>query len=41
MCQWFSNSRNLLTRLPEADLLQPELDLDFDQLPEERTLGVQ
>ena len=36
-----SNSRNLLTRLPAADLLQPELDLDFDQLPEERTLGVQ
>ena len=41
LCQWLSNFRDLLGGLPASDLLNPNLDLDTSQLPEERTLGLQ
>ena len=40
LCQWLSSSRELLSSLPSSDLIKPQLDLDADPLPLERTLGV-
>ncbi|XP_057369925.1 uncharacterized protein LOC130691038 [Daphnia carinata] len=39
LVQFLSSSRLLLDRLPSAFRLMPELDLDFHNLPTERTLG--
>ena len=36
-----SNSREVLSKIPEADRGKPTLDLDLENLPVERTLGVQ
>ena len=38
--QWLSSSRVVLSALPPEDRSQPTLNLDFDKLPAERTLGV-
>ncbi|XP_045031860.1 uncharacterized protein LOC116918548 [Daphnia magna] len=39
LVQFLSSSRSLLDQLPSSSRLVPELDLDFDGLPTERTLG--
>ncbi|XP_045032722.1 uncharacterized protein LOC116934425 [Daphnia magna] len=39
LVQFLSSSRSLLDQLPSSSRLVPELDLDFDDLPTERTLG--
>ncbi|XP_057377943.1 uncharacterized protein LOC130699905 [Daphnia carinata] len=39
LVQFLSSSRQLLDRVPSASRLMPDLDLDFDDLPTERTLG--
>ena len=36
-----SNSREVLSKIPDADRAKPTLDLDLENLPVERTLGVQ
>ena len=36
-----SNSREVLSKIPDADRAKPTLDLDLQNLPVERTLGVQ
>ena len=41
LTKWMSNSREVLSNIPEADGAKPTLDLDFENLPVERTLGVQ
>ncbi|XP_045033927.1 uncharacterized protein LOC116933188 [Daphnia magna] len=38
--QWLSSSRRVLSRVPEGDRNQPRLNLDLEDLPTERTLGV-
>jgi hypothetical protein len=38
--QWLSSSRQVLALVPECDRNQPRLNLDLDDLPTERTLGV-
>ncbi|KZS08018.1 Uncharacterized protein APZ42_028147 [Daphnia magna] len=38
--QWLSSSRRVLSRAPEGDRNQPHLNLDLEDLPTERTLGV-
>ena len=38
--QWLSSSREVLALVPESDRNQPRLNLDLDDLPTERTLGV-
>ena len=38
--QWLSSSRAVLATLPPEDRSQPTLNLDLDELPSERTLGV-
>ncbi|XP_045026266.1 uncharacterized protein LOC123470255 [Daphnia magna] len=40
LVQFLSSSRSLLDQLPSSSRLVPELDLDFDDLPTERTLGI-
>ncbi|XP_059350123.1 uncharacterized protein LOC130704363 [Daphnia carinata] len=39
LVQFLRSSRRLLDRLPAPSRLMPELNLDFDDLPTERTLG--
>ena len=41
LTKWMSNSREVLSKIPEADRAKPTLDLDLENLPVERTLGVQ
>ena len=36
-----SNSREVLSKIPEADRAKPTFDLDLENLPVQRTLGVQ
>jgi hypothetical protein len=38
--QWLSPSRQVLALVPEGDRNQPRLNLDLEDLPTERTLGV-
>ncbi len=38
--QWISSSRKVLRTVPQTELIDPQLDLDLDQLPIERTLGI-
>ena len=38
--QWLSSSREVLALVLESDRNQPRLNLDLDDLPTERTLGV-
>ncbi|XP_032796144.2 uncharacterized protein LOC116932482 [Daphnia magna] len=38
--QWLSSSRRVLSRIPEGDRNQPRLNLDIEDLPTKRTLGV-
>lgn len=39
--KWKSNNREVLTKIPEEEQATPTLDLDLENLPLERTLGVQ
>ena len=41
LTKWISNSRDVLSVIPEEQRARPNLDLDLDNLPVERTLGVQ
>ena len=41
LTKWMSNSREVLSNIPEADRAKPTLDLDLENLPVERTLSVQ
>ena len=41
LTKWMSNSRDVLSVIPEKERARPNLDLDLDSLPVERTLGVQ
>ena len=41
LTKWMSNSRNVLSKIPDADRAKPTLDLDLENLPVERTKGVQ
>ena len=41
LTKWMSNSREVLSEIPEADCAKPTLDLDLENLPVERTLAVQ
>ena len=41
LTKWMSNSRNVLSTIPEKEQARPTLDLDLDNLRVERTLGVQ
>ncbi|XP_045027085.1 uncharacterized protein LOC123470615 [Daphnia magna] len=38
--QWLSSSRRVLSRVPEGDRNQHRLNLDLEEMPTERTLGV-
>ena len=38
--QWISSSRKVLSSLPREDLSNPLLNIDLEDLPSERTLGV-
>ncbi|KAL9984241.1 hypothetical protein ACROYT_G006514 [Oculina patagonica] len=40
LTKWTSNSREVLANIPEDKRAQPTLNLDLDQLPIERALGV-
>lgn len=43
LTKWISNSRNVLAAIPEDQRAKEmkDLDLDHDQLPMERVLGIQ
>ena len=41
LTKWMSNSRSVLSTIPEKERARPTLDVDLDNLPVERTLGVQ
>ena len=41
LTKWMSNSRDVLAMIPEGERAKPTLNLDLDNLPVERTLGVQ
>ena len=41
LAKWMSNSRDVLSVIPEEERARPNLALDLDDLPVERTLGVQ
>jgi len=41
LTKWMSSSRDVLSVKPEEERARPNLDLDLDSLPIERTLGVQ
>ena len=41
LTKWMSNSRDVLSVIPEEERARPNLDLDLDNLPVERTLGGQ
>lgn len=38
--KWMSNSREVLAAIPQQERAKPTLDLDLDELPVERALGV-
>ena len=40
LTRWLSSSRELLSLLPSSDIINPNMDLDNEPLPVERTLGV-
>ena len=40
LTQWMASSRKLLTELKPFGLAAPTLNIDFDELPTERTLGI-
>ena len=40
LTQWMASSRKLLAELKPFGLAAPTLDIDFDELPTERTLGI-
>ena len=41
LTKWMSNSQDVLPVISEEEQARPNLDLDLDNLPVERTLGVQ
>ena len=41
LTKWMSNSREVLSTIPEEERSKPLIDLDLDNLPVQRTLGVQ
>ena len=41
LTKWMSNNREVLSKIPEEERARPTLDLDLENLPVERTLGVQ
>ncbi|KAK3731809.1 hypothetical protein QZH41_007624 [Actinostola sp. cb2023] len=41
LTKWMSNSREVLAAIPEGERAKPTLDLDLDNPPIQRTLGVQ
>ena len=41
LTKWMSNSREVLSEIPDRERARPTLDLDLENLPVERTLGVQ
>ena len=41
LTKWISNSRHVLAAIPEEQRVKEVKDLDHDQLPVERVLGVQ
>ena len=41
LMKWMSNSREVLSEIPDRERARPTLDLDLENLPVERTLGVQ
>ncbi|XP_044182062.1 uncharacterized protein LOC122962876 [Acropora millepora] len=41
LMKWMSNSREVLSEIPDRERARPTLDLDLEKLPVERTLGVQ
>ncbi|KAK3706241.1 hypothetical protein QZH41_008628, partial [Actinostola sp. cb2023] len=41
LTKWMSNSREVLAAIPEGERAKPTLDLDLDNLPIQRILGVQ
>ena len=41
LTKWMSNSRSVLSTVPEKERARPTLNVDFDNLPVKRTLGVQ
>ena len=40
LTQWMTSSRKLLTELKPFGLAAPTLNIDFDELPTERTIGI-
>ena len=40
LMKWMSNSREVLPKIPDRERARPTLDLDLENLPVERTLGV-
>ena len=41
LTKWISNSPDVLSVIPDEKRARPNLDLDLDDLPVEKTLGVQ
>lgn len=41
LMKWMSNSREVLSEIPDGEQARPTLDLDLEDLSVERTLGVQ
>ena len=41
LMEWMSNSREVLSEILDGERARPTLDLDLENLPVERTLGVQ
>ena len=40
LTKWSSSSRNVLAEIPDKEKASPSIDLDFDDLPIERSLGL-
>ena len=40
LTKWMRNSREVLSKIPDADRAKPTLDLDLENLSVERTQGV-
>ncbi|XP_074641172.1 uncharacterized protein LOC141898924 [Tubulanus polymorphus] len=40
LTKWMASSKNVLMQIPQAERANPSLDLDFSELPIERTLGI-
>ena len=41
LTKWISSSRKVLSQIPSQEKASPSVDLNFDALPTERTLGLQ